>query len=272
MVLGVKLPPLVKQSLRSLVFGYYALVVRLRSAYEYIFVLSHMRSGSSLLTHLLVSHPAICGFGETHIGYTSQRQFKELIYRVLFVLHRFPLAGNERYMLDKVLHDAFFMPQYASLLLARPVRVIFLLRRPQETLASLINTLHYSEQEATTYYCQRLATLEQFAQYVAVQKPCIFITYTQLVEQTAAVFSLLQTYLELDQPLSEYYTVFPTTGRPGVGDISPHIRAGRILRPHERERGPSLVLAPACLQRAEAAFCRCAAYLAEHCLTPHVPD
>jgi LPS sulfotransferase NodH len=39
--------------------------------YEFVHILSHMRSGSTLLAHLLASHPEIIGYGETHIRYRS---------------------------------------------------------------------------------------------------------------------------------------------------------------------------------------------------------
>jgi len=46
--------------------------------YRILLILSHMRSGSSLLTHLLNSNPEIIGYGETHIQYASEQDFKKL--------------------------------------------------------------------------------------------------------------------------------------------------------------------------------------------------
>ena len=47
-----------------------------------LFVLSHMRSGSSLLTHILNTNNEIIGYGETHIKYSSELDFKALLSKV----------------------------------------------------------------------------------------------------------------------------------------------------------------------------------------------
>jgi hypothetical protein len=71
---------------------------------EWLFVLGHMRSGSSLLVHLLNSSPEILGYGETHREYTGRRS--------LFCLHddvcrEFEKHGEitdpfYRYVMDKI--------------------------------------------------------------------------------------------------------------------------------------------------------------------------
>ena len=77
------------------------------SPYRILFVLSHMRSGSSLLTHILNSNPEIIGYGETHLDYESEKDFKALMFRVYWRLR--DLNMNHTYLLDKVLHDHKFL-------------------------------------------------------------------------------------------------------------------------------------------------------------------
>ncbi|MGV2388843.1 MAG UNVERIFIED_CONTAM: sulfotransferase [Microcystis novacekii LVE1205-3] len=48
-----------------------------------------MRSGSSLLTHILNSNPEIIGFGETHLVYESEQDFKALMFQLYWTFERF---------------------------------------------------------------------------------------------------------------------------------------------------------------------------------------
>ncbi|MDY7013544.1 MAG: sulfotransferase family protein, partial [Cyanobacteriota bacterium] len=59
----------------------YRILFRLQP-YRVLFILSHMRSGSSLLTHILNSNPEIIGYGETHLQYSSEADFKRLMLKV----------------------------------------------------------------------------------------------------------------------------------------------------------------------------------------------
>ena len=43
-----------------------------RSQTNYLFLLSHMRSYSSLMSHLLGSSPQIDGYGEMHLRYRTR--------------------------------------------------------------------------------------------------------------------------------------------------------------------------------------------------------
>ena len=45
---------------------------------EYVIVLSHMRSYSTLLAHLLGSHPEIAGYAEMHTSYAQRRDLLRL--------------------------------------------------------------------------------------------------------------------------------------------------------------------------------------------------
>ena len=67
-----------------------------------LFVLGHMRSYSSLLCHILGSHPQVDGYCETHIKYRTWLDLLRLRSRVVQLTGE-PLRG--RYILDKVLHN-----------------------------------------------------------------------------------------------------------------------------------------------------------------------
>src|SRR5690606_30087767 len=67
---------------------------------RYILVLSHMRSYSSLLCHILNSNPEVAGYVETHSSYASRADLWRLKRRV-FLGTDAEVGG--RYVLDKIL-------------------------------------------------------------------------------------------------------------------------------------------------------------------------
>jgi hypothetical protein len=262
----------VKQALKPLleepVYNIYSRIARFRKKFEYIFILSHMRSGSSLLTHLLADNPEICGYGETGIRYSSHRDFDLLIGKVMYNLRQFPRFRKERYVMDKLLHDQLLEPDNVHLLSNERCRVIFLIREPQGALASLVNleklnSLRLGEKGSFDYYVARLATIERYAEEITRFCPCLVVTYDQILHQTTETLDSLRQFLELSQPLRESYHRLPTTGRLGVGDGSSNIRSGYILR-GERSSG-NTPISPSLLNDAQDAFERCRTRLTELC-------
>ena len=92
----------------------------------HLFILGHMRCGSTLLTNILCSHPEVIGFGETRTVYESERDFTKLVWKVHWTHRRFRVT--QTYALDKLLHN-HQLPDPA-LLDRRPHKLIFLSREP----------------------------------------------------------------------------------------------------------------------------------------------
>jgi hypothetical protein len=91
-----------------------------------LFLLGHMRSCSSVLSHVLGSHPQINGYCETHTKYQTYFDLWKLRWRVR------KLTGEQlkgEYVLDEVLHD---YPIARSILDSRGTRAVVLIRRPRE--------------------------------------------------------------------------------------------------------------------------------------------
>ena len=97
-----------------------------------LFLLGHMRSYSSVLSHILGSHPQISGYCETHTKYRTWFDLWKLRWRVRKLTGE-ALRGD--YVLDKVLHD---YPMARSILDSSSTRAIVLIRRPRETVRSII--------------------------------------------------------------------------------------------------------------------------------------
>ena len=152
-----------------------------------LFVLGHMRSYSSLLCHILGSHPQIDGYCETHIKYRTWFDLLRLRSRVV------KLTGERlrgRYVLDKVLHN---YPLASSILRSPNTLGIVLVRRPQPTVQSIVNMgLHYGDvawhrdlDAVASYYEERLAALVGLAD--ALRGRVIFIQAETMLSQTPEV-------------------------------------------------------------------------------------
>jgi hypothetical protein len=242
----------------------YGTAVPHRYAGTFLFVVSHMRSYSSLLCHILGSHPEISGYSEAHQSYFGRNDLDRLARTVR------ELTGDatlKRFLLDKVLHNH---REIAPDILRRPdVRSLFLLRNAADTIASILNMAHtmghagrFSDpKQVAVYYAERLARMEEYGSQVIGR--ALFIESERLLDDTAAVLERLTQWLALNEPLSAEYRTFRYTGVAGHGDPSPSIKAGKVLASDtERHRDyVPIPIAEEVLGHGRAAYARCHAAL-----------
>jgi hypothetical protein len=204
---------------------------------SYVLVLGHMRCYSSVLCHILGSHPEIAGYAEMHLSYRNGLDLLRLRSRVFRSLGCV-LPG--RFVLDKVLHDEYVVAP--SILRREGVNAVVVVRRPAETIRSVLamgeripSVGWYSDVDAVVdYYVKRLrilATVRQQASH------CLFVRAEDIVEETSRVLTEVERFLGLRQELTDEYEIFPHTGVPGFGDDSAAILAGRVVRPPDRGEG-----------------------------------
>jgi len=230
---------------------------------QILFVLSHMRSGSTLLTHILASNPEIIGNGETHFSYESEADFKKLIFHSYWNNPVKPLNINHKYILDKVLHNQYFLND--QFLNSENVSAIYLLRAPQRTLESILNIKsHFTEKDALDYYKERLSCLEQYAKKINNPEQSLFITYEEILHQTNSFLPRIQKFLGTKAEFFEEYEVLSTTGRRGFGDSSENIKAGKILR---QTQSVSQSISQATIAEGMKSFEQCHQILSEYCST-----
>jgi len=225
-----------------------------------LFLAGHMRSGSSLLVHILNSNPEILGYGETHRAYATPRNVAELAYDLHRAFRRLRLP--ETYLMDKVLHPYLTSE---AVLRSPAARFVFLVRAPAESLLSIrdIDASGVStERDALDYYTGRLRTLIRRAATVAAPQRCFFLTYEQLLHRTPEVLDALRDTLALDHPLSERYDTIWATGRPTLGDSSEVIEAGRIVR---KKKPPKRSFPAPLVREARPVYERCVETLARRC-------
>jgi hypothetical protein len=237
---------------------------------EYIFILSHMRAHTSVWAHILGSHPEISGHSEMHQGYSTSLDLLKLRCKVSMDNSN-RLTG--RYVLDKLVND------YAldrRIITAPNAKVIFLLRRPESALNSIISMgrqfggadWHTDPRKVQEYYVTRLSQLEDIAKMRAEAgaPPAFFCDSQLLLDRTTLVLRELTQWLGLTTELSAHYEIFETTGHAGWGDPSRAIRSAQIVKPSVRcDRSE---LQAEILTAARAAFDRVSATLRAVCRSP----
>jgi len=224
-----------------------------------------MRSYSSVLSHVLGSHPQIDGYCETHLRYRFPFDLLRLKWRVRKLTGE-PLRG--RYVLDKILHNY----AVATAILESPrTRGIILLRQPVEVVQSIVHMgrhLDVNEQNAnvanaTHYYVERLGQLTKLARTFG--KRAAFVESEMLMTRTDETLAFLQKFLSLDSPIERRYRSFSKTGQPGYGDPSEMIHSGEIgRRPQQR---PSYSIPTALIAEAVQAHAECLSACRLNCIS-----
>lgn len=239
----------------------YGTAVPHRYAGTFLFVVSHMRSYSSLLCHILGSHPEISGYSEAHQSYFGRNDLDRLARSVR---EHTGDATLKRFVLDKVLHDH---REIAPDILRRPdVRCLLLLRNAEDTIASILNMVkamghagpYADPRQVVEYYARRLEQMKQYAPQVVGR--ALFVESERLLDDTAAVLARLTQWLALDEPLTPEYRSFRYTGVPGHGDPSSNIRMGKVVSRDSQTRRD---YAPTPIPE-DALACGHAAYVACH--------
>ena len=224
----------------------------MRSRVSPLLVLSHMRSYSTLVCHILGSHPEIDGYCETHLKYRSRLDLLRLRWRVRRLTGA-PLHGH--YLLDKILHDYPITP---AILAHARTRALILVRRPSASIHSILTmgrqlgliAWHQEPEAVARYYETRLRTLTQLAGTLGGR--ALLVRSERLIADPAAQLSDITQFLGLHRHLEQNYRHFPHTGQPGCGDPIA-IGASHTLE-LRRERDGDAPLPGARLQALEAAY------------------
>jgi hypothetical protein len=228
-----------------------------------IFLLSHMRAYTSLVGHLLGSHPEIDGYYEMHLGYASPADLA--LQRRRYGAHD-RLKPGSRYLFDKLLHNDYLLA--LERLDAVPLVVLTALRPPAPTLSSIVSLFTrkagrapYAEPAAAAaYYIGRMHALAAFAERHAGRFH--YFDAPLVLDDSARLLDTLGGWLRLASPLAQHYRSFARTGVAGAGDSSPAIASGRIVREPVRHAQP--VLDAALRRQVQKAYTDCRARLIAH--------
>ena len=102
--------------------------------YQHIFLLSHMRANTSLISHILGSHAQISGYYEMHLSYCSA---EDLVRQQQMYLTNDSIEKNTKYLFDKLLHNDYKL--YLDHLGAGNPQVLVSIRSAEQTIKSIVN-------------------------------------------------------------------------------------------------------------------------------------
>lgn len=196
--------------------------------YQRVFLLSHMRAHTSLMGHILGSHPQVEGYYEMHIGYFS---WKSRYRQKLLHFSEHQPKSTATMMFDKILHNEHKLKTRA---LKQDDKLLVMIRRPDASVFSIRKLFaddskgrYQSEQAIFDYYSERLTYLAKFAKRHARQY--YFLPSEHLLSQPNIALGQLSDFLELSTPLKPQYQTFRKTGADGAGDNSAAMMTGQIL-------------------------------------------
>lgn len=210
-----------------------------------VFLLGHMRCGSTALSHVICGHPAISGYGEAHIDYAAPGALGIL---VLNQRRRQAWKAQAGRLFDKILHsryDAGTGPAFFT------STAIFVVREPAPTIRSIrqlfreIGSNEYgSDALAADYYLERLNTLARlWAQYPEPRR--IGCSYEAMVAQPDETVRAISDRLGLNPPLENAYDAAGRVARRGAGDpLAAHLHSRIEPRPPSQgeRQAPALAL------------------------------
>lgn len=197
-------------------------------SHRHILMFSHMRSYSTLIGHLLGSHPQVSGYSEQQQSYRTFADLSGLTYGIWKVSeHR--VQGD--YLFDKLLHDGHVVTD--RVLERDDVLPVYAIREPVASLRSIVamarakNRPAWQEPEDAGRHLQkRYAALRDLTSRRA-EAAALFTD--SVVLEPEPTLAGLSTYLGLRTPVSPAYDSFPKTGVSGFGDPTGPIAAGRIV-------------------------------------------
>ncbi|AXI46690.1 sulfotransferase family protein [Sulfitobacter sp. SK012] len=193
-----------------------------------ILVLSHMRSATTALSNVLCSHPAISGYGETHVTHTEANSPGQVLVNVA---RRRAYEPRAKFLFDKVLHDHLDVkaPQAFA-----DARAIFLVRAPGPAVASIVKlAAATSLQEvrepgqAALYYANRLESLAQRWQTFSPERR-FGLTAERLLDDPDSVVDQIGNWLDLSPQLENRYVSHKATQLGGGGDPTASARLSKI--------------------------------------------
>jgi hypothetical protein len=183
-----------------------------------LFLIGHMRAGSTALSNILCSRPEISGYGESHTNYGIPFPIGRLKLKQL----RMNVWKKDRdYLFDKILHNSHdqhvesdFFQSTAIFLVRSPVPTILSIRN---LFTSLNSNQYVTDEQAATYYCERIQHLIHLWHKFPPENR-IGITHSRLIDDTDIILKQINERLSLSPPLENNYTHNKAQGKQGAGD------------------------------------------------------
>ena len=199
-----------------------------RCSYRHcIFVLAHMRCGSTALSNIFCSRPDTSGYGETHVRHDGPDAPGRLAVNCL---RRGSWKAGASFQFDKILHSRLDKDAPAAFFDAR---AIFLVREPEPTIRSIVRLFeklrrneYRNHTEAAEYYIERLDALAcLWDRFLPAQR--IGFTHKALLADPEGILSRISRQLAIEPALENAYRSPSASRRGGGGDP---LMSGRYTR------------------------------------------
>ena len=223
---------IIKKIFVKILYAYYSLIFfNKKSIINRIFIIGHMRSGSSLLVQLLRNNKEILGFGESHLIYSRPIIIDHLYYKSSFYNNIFLPLRKHKFVLDKILHSHYLPESNWYYIQKYNVKIIFLFREPSGAINSLQKSLGLDIDKSIKHYTGRLNYIADLSSYLDERNIDYHtLTYNELINNPDVELQKLKEFLHLETNLDRKYKIQHTTGKKGFGDFSPNILSGEILK------------------------------------------
>lgn len=183
-----------------------------------VFILAHMRCGSTALSNVLCSRPDVSGYGEAHVCHDGPAALGQL---AINQMRRGGWKPQANHLFDKILHSRHDRQAPREFFEAR---AIFMVRRPGDAIASIVrlfaglNRREYeTQEEAAVYYLERLTALETlWGQFPAQRR--IGLTHDMLVQDPDRALAAISHRFGFAPPLENRYVSLAASRWGGGGD------------------------------------------------------
>lgn len=183
-----------------------------------IFVLAHMRCGSTALSNIICSRSDVSGYGETHVRYDGRGALGRL---AINHMRRSGWNRDATYHFDKILHsrhDNRAPPPFFD------ARAIFILREPEPTIRSITKLYAHlgrkeynTHEKAGAYFASRLDALALlWDRFPPASR--IGLIHGDLMADPDRALADISTRLGFDPPLANSYISPEASRRGGGGD------------------------------------------------------
>lgn len=195
---------------------------------DYLFIMGHPRSGSSLLMHVLESNSEIIGFGEYFIKYKNTQSLLKSEFDIRRKSNQ--LFNDTKFIVNQVNHHS--VTPKLDVVTSKTNKHIFLIRKPEDTLSSMIvlsDSVNQpmSQEAVTAIYIERLEYLMAMVDHIDPAN-WIFISYDDLLVKPEENLNRLTNFLGLIDPLKKEYQLKKFTQK--WGDPSKNITEGKIIK------------------------------------------
>ncbi len=193
-----------------------------------IFILAHMRCGSTALSNIFCSRPDVSGYGEAHIDYALPDALGRLVVNQAL---RRSWSFRATHLFDKVLHNRHDENASSDFFNARAV---FLARPPGRTIRSIcalyrsLGRREYETQEqAADYYLARLEALQGLWHRFPADRR-IGLTYSELLSVPETALDRITQRFSIKPCLENSYESPSASQSGGGGDPTMSARHSKI--------------------------------------------